>query len=100
VSALLAFVTPRRIKASHRRRRRIASGHFVQHDYDVLLRATAGQQLDVVEEDQIRLHGGLKGRRDDGGGVVNRRYQMNDNRYRKAGGTIRLPASTRIRGRR
>jgi RHS repeat-associated protein len=37
VSALLAFVTPRRIKASHRRRRRIASGHFVQRYYDQTL---------------------------------------------------------------
>jgi RHS repeat-associated protein len=34
VSALLASVTPRCIKASHRRRRRIASGHFVQRYYD------------------------------------------------------------------
>jgi RHS repeat-associated protein len=34
VSAALALSSPRRIKASHRRRRRIASGHFVQRYYD------------------------------------------------------------------
>ena len=34
MSALLASVTPRRIKASHRRRRRVASGRLVQRYYD------------------------------------------------------------------
>jgi RHS repeat-associated protein len=34
VSAALALASPRRIKASHRRRRRTASGHFVQRYYD------------------------------------------------------------------
>ena len=37
MSALLASATPRHIKASHRRRRRIASGHFVQRYYDQTL---------------------------------------------------------------
>jgi RHS repeat-associated protein len=34
VSAVLAIASPRRIKASHRRRRKIAAGHFVQRYYD------------------------------------------------------------------
>jgi RHS repeat-associated protein len=34
VSAAAALASPRCIKASHRRRRRIASGHFVQRYYD------------------------------------------------------------------
>ena len=34
VSAQLAIAEPRRIKATHRRRRKIAAGHFVQRYYD------------------------------------------------------------------
>ena len=34
MSALLAIVKPRRIKVSHRRRRRVASGQSVQRYYD------------------------------------------------------------------
>jgi RHS repeat-associated protein len=34
VSAQIAIAEPRRIKASHRRRRKIAAGHFVQRYYD------------------------------------------------------------------
>jgi RHS repeat-associated protein len=70
------------------------------HEYEVLGRATPGQSLSEMEESQIRLHGGLKHKREDGGGVVNRRYQMNDTRYRAAGGRVPLPISTRIRTRR
>jgi RHS repeat-associated protein len=34
VSAVLAIASPRRIKATHRRRRKVTSGHFVQRYYD------------------------------------------------------------------
>ena len=34
MSAVLATVEPRRIKASHRRRRKVTAGHFVQRYYD------------------------------------------------------------------
>ena len=34
MSAVLAIASPRRIKASHRRRRKITAGHFVQRYYD------------------------------------------------------------------
>lgn len=71
----------------------------VQHDYQVLERAKPGQQLDVAEESHIRLRGGLKGRREDGGGVVNKRHQMSDPRYRGAGGSAPPPIGTRIRRR-
>lgn len=71
----------------------------VQHDYEILERAKPGQQLDVAEESHIRLRGGLKGRREDGGGVVNRRHQMRDPRYRGAGGIVPPPAGTRTRRR-
>ena len=34
VSAVLATASPRRIKATHRRRRKVTAGHFVQRYYD------------------------------------------------------------------
>jgi RHS repeat-associated protein len=34
VSAVLAIASPRRIKATHRRRRKVTAGHFVQRYYD------------------------------------------------------------------
>ena len=37
MSAVLALANPHRIKASHRRRRRVASGRFVQRYYDPML---------------------------------------------------------------
>lgn len=67
----------------------------VRHDYEVLGRAEPGRALDVAEETQIRLHGGLK---QEGGGVVNRRHQMSEGRYRGAGGQ-QPPTGTRIRRR-
>jgi RHS repeat-associated protein len=63
----------------------------VYHEYEVIGRAHPGQALDVLEETQIRLHGGLKHKIEGDGGVVNKRYQMNDERYRRAGGSAPLP---------
>jgi RHS repeat-associated protein len=37
VSAVLANASPRRIKATHRRRRKVTAGHFVQRYYDPLI---------------------------------------------------------------
>jgi len=48
----------------------------------------SGRSLDVAEEDWIRAGGGPQ---TDGGPLQNRRYQMNDADYRKAGGTVNYP---------
>lgn len=61
------------------------------HEYEVIGRAKPGLALDVMEESFIRSHGGLKHKRGDGGGVVNKRYQMNEERYRAAGGQTPHP---------
>ena len=68
MSALLASATPRHIKASHRRRRRIASGHFVQRYYD----QSIGRFLSVdpVTADAKK------------GGNFNRYWYANDNPYK------------------
>lgn len=58
------------------------------HDYSVLDRANPGVDLDVAEESQIRLNGGLRSR---GGELVNKRHQMSDERYRANGGDVDLP---------
>lgn len=39
MSAVLAIASPRRIKATHRRRRKVTAGHFVQRYYDPALGA-------------------------------------------------------------
>ena len=45
----------------------------------------SGRNLDVAEEDYIRAGGGP---RSTGGSLENRRHQMSERRYRRAGGTI------------
>lgn len=48
-------------------------------------RAKPGQALDVLEEDVIRLEGGLQ---KEGGPLANKRHQMSEKRYRAAGGKV------------
>lgn len=57
-------------------------------DFEVLGRANPGQDLDVLEESWIRHLGGPSNQ---GGSLVNKRYQMNDLRYTDVGGTIPKP---------
>jgi hypothetical protein len=57
----------------------------VEHKYQILDRAAPGKALDVAEESQIRLQGGLK---KEGGALENKRHQMSEERYRTAGGTV------------
>ncbi|HTA81479.1 MAG TPA: RHS repeat-associated core domain-containing protein [Bacteroidia bacterium] len=54
----------------------------VKHDYTVLEKPKT-ENLDVAEETHIRKNGGPKKQ---GGKLANKRYQMNDKRYKEAGG--------------
>jgi hypothetical protein len=56
-------------------------------EFEILERvpANSGRSLDVAEEDWIRAGGGPQS---DGGPLQNERHQMDDLRYRQAGGTI------------
>lgn len=60
----------------------------VKHDYEIKGRATPGTDLDVLEKSLIRQEGGLQR---EGGTLVNRRHQMNERKYRAAGGTVDDP---------
>jgi hypothetical protein len=55
----------------------------VKHEYEELGRAKPGKDLDVLEETKIRQGGGPEKK---GGKLENQRYQMNDERYKSAGG--------------
>lgn len=50
--------------------------------------AKSGQCLDRLEEDHIKLQGGIKSRR---GPLANKRHQMSEPRYRAEGGKIPMP---------
>ena len=50
--------------------------------------AKSGQCLDRLEEDHIKLQGGIKSR---GGSLDNKRHQMSEPRYRAEGGKIPIP---------
>ncbi|MFE9437474.1 polymorphic toxin-type HINT domain-containing protein [Streptomyces sp. NPDC006602] len=54
--------------------------------FEVLGRANPGQDLDVLEESWMRAGGGKKSV--PGSGLENTRVQMNDARYKAAGGTV------------
>lgn len=54
-------------------------------------RASPGTALDVAEESFIRQLGGPTNKSNPGGLLSNKRYQMNDVRYRAANGTIDKP---------
>lgn len=56
--------------------------------YEILGYAKPGKDLDVLEETHIRRQGGLP---KDGGSLENKRYQMSDENYKKAGGTESKP---------
>jgi RHS repeat-associated protein len=51
-------------------------------------RAEPGEELDVLEESYMRAGGGPTSRRNPSGELSNRRVQMNEARYRAAGGTV------------
>lgn len=63
----------------------------VKHQYQVLDRAKPGVKLDVAEESAIRLKGGPKTKSNPNGTLENKRYQMDENRYRAAGGKVDKP---------
>lgn len=56
----------------------------VRHDYEVIGRGRNGTPLRVMEESEIRRGGGP-------GSLANKRYEMNEEAYRAAGGTIPKP---------
>ncbi len=58
----------------------------VKHDYEVVDRGNPGKDLDVKEETAIRRGGGPKNKSNNGT-LENKRPQMNDKRYKDAGGT-------------
>jgi RHS repeat-associated protein len=60
----------------------------LRHDYTVLERVEPGLELNMAEETWIRKFGGPVRQ---GGSVQNKRYQMNEARYRAYGGTINKP---------
>jgi hypothetical protein len=68
------------------RKRQLAhdSKHSVRHKYEIIDRAENGTALRVAEESAIRQRGGP-------GKLANKRYEMNDEAYRAAGGTIVKP---------
>ena len=68
MSAQIALAEPRRIKATHRRRRRIASGRFVQRYYDPQI----GR---LLSEDPVSTDS-------NSGGNFNRYWYANNNPYR------------------
>ncbi|HEX2970890.1 MAG TPA: hypothetical protein VHP11_01075 [Tepidisphaeraceae bacterium] len=59
--------------------------------FKVLGRADPGTALDVAEETWIRQLGRPTNKSSPGGLLSNKRYQMNDVRYRAAGGTVDRP---------
>ena len=63
----------------------------VRHDYRIIERARSGTKLDVAEESAIRLRGGPKNKSNPNGTLENKRYQMNEERYREAGGKVDKP---------
>jgi RHS repeat-associated protein len=77
VSAALAIAEPRRIKATHRRRRKIAAGRFVQRYYDPGI----GRFLSV---DPVTAN-------DNTGGNFNRYWYANNNPFRFTDPDGRLP---------
>jgi hypothetical protein len=56
-----------------------------------LERVAPGTSLDVAEESWIRQLGGPTNKSNPGGLLSNKRFQMNDVRYRAAGGTVNKP---------
>jgi hypothetical protein len=60
-------------------------------DFQILQRSNPGIPLDVAEESWIRQLGGPTNKSNIDGLLSNRRYQMNDIRYRANGGTIDRP---------
>ena len=63
----------------------------VKHDYQVIDRAKPGTKLDVAEESGIRARGGANNKSNPNGTLENKRYQMNEERYRAAGGKVDRP---------
>ncbi len=62
-----------------------------EYEFEIIGRAEPGEALDRLEEDMIRLYGGPTTARNPQGALSNRRYQMNEKRYREAGGTVDRP---------
>src|SRR5262249_19750297 len=56
----------------------------VKHEYEIIGRAENGTDLRVAEESAIREHGGP-------GKLANKRYEMNDDAYKAAGGAVLKP---------
>jgi hypothetical protein len=77
--------SPERYQARQAEHNRAAG---VQYKYDIVGKAEPGTDLDVLEETKIREHGGLK---KEGGSLANKRHQMTEERYRRAGGTVPDP---------
>jgi len=69
------------------------NNHFPESifTYKELSRASPGTPLHVLEESWIRQLGGPTNKSNPGGLLSNKRYQMNDVRYRAASGTIDKP---------
>ena len=63
----------------------------VKHFYDKIGKADPGTKLDVAEESAIRARGGANNKSNPNGTLENKRYQMNEERYRAAGGKVDKP---------
>ncbi|MCM8625541.1 MAG: hypothetical protein NFW05_06180 [Candidatus Accumulibacter sp.] len=64
----------------------------VKHDYEVVDRGEPGRNLRMKEETHIRQNGGPKTQ---GGNLANKRYEINEEAYRDAGGTADKPTCGR-----
>jgi RHS repeat-associated protein len=62
----------------------------VKHDYDIVERANPGKDLSMAEEKHIRRGGGPENK---GGKLENKRYEVNDPKYKEAGGSEPKPTN-------
>lgn len=60
----------------------------VKHDYKITDRARPGKKLDVAEESAIRKKGGPTNKSSPNGKLENKRHQMSEENYKKAGGKV------------
>lgn len=64
------------------------SAQPIKYNFDIIRRVQPGESLRKAEEDEIRWHGGPKTQ---GGSLANKRYEMSDEKYKEAGGTLERP---------
>jgi hypothetical protein len=79
---------PQRMKSHNRKLQRQTKNPRAQFKFNVLERCVDPKDLRKKEEDHIRDGGGPQNK---GGQLENKRYEMNENDYKNAGGTVPKP---------